>query len=154
VTVPVEGGGRAAVVTDAHTRGEGAMAAVCAVTVEGDGGAASYSAVWGAGEEAAASVGALQMLVAHVVDDGKALGEGVDAVVRLEREGGGGVLVVQEQHRSRLRHGPAWVSAGVPVVVRLLVSGPAARPRGCIVAGIVGSTACVRSCADGRARGV
>jgi hypothetical protein len=101
VTVPVEGGGRAEVVTDAHTRGEGAMAAVCAVTVEGagDGGGASYGAMWGVGEEAAVCVGALQMLVAHVVADKKALGEGVDAVVRLDggEGGGGGELVVHDQ---------------------------------------------------------
>jgi hypothetical protein len=135
VTVPVEGGGRAEVVTDAHTRGEGAMAAVCAVTVEGDGGAdgggASFGAVWGVGDEAAVCVGALQMLVAHVVGDGKALGEGVDAVVRLDggaggEDGGGGELVVQQQAASRLRHGPRWVPAGSAVVVRLLVSGRAA----------------------------
>jgi hypothetical protein len=95
------------VVTDAHTRGEGAMAAVCAVTVEGDGdgGAASYGAVWGVGEEAAVCVGALQMLVAHVVGDGKALGEGVDAVVRLDggEGGGGGELVVRELHRAKVK---------------------------------------------------
>jgi hypothetical protein len=77
------------------------MAAVCAVTVEGagDGAGASYGAVWGVGEEAAVCVGALQMLVAHVVGEGKALGEGVDAVVRLdagEAGGGGGELVVTQ----------------------------------------------------------
>jgi hypothetical protein len=135
LTVPVVGGGRAEVVTDAHTRGEGAMVAVCAVTVEGDGdggGGTSFGAVWGVGDEAAVWVGALQMLVAHVVGDGKALGEGVDAVVRLDggEGGGGGELVIQEQHRSRLLVGPRWVPAGNAIVVRLQVSGRAAWLRG------------------------
>jgi hypothetical protein len=151
VTVPVEGGGRAEVVTDAHTRGEGAMAAVCAVTVEGDGaGGASYGAVWGVGDEAAVCVGALQMLVAHVVGEGKALGEGVDAVVRLDggEGGGGGELVVQQQAASRLRHGPRWLPLGVPVVVRLLVSDRASWYCG-------RSHHCIRYVrAGGRARGV
>jgi hypothetical protein len=126
LTVPVEGGGRAEVVTDAHTRGEGAMAAVCAVTVEGDGdGGASYGAMWGVGEEAAVCVGALQMLVAHVVGDGKALGEGVDAVVRLAggEGGGGGELVVQEQHLSKASK--RWVVAE-EFAIKLQVSGRAA----------------------------
>jgi hypothetical protein len=130
VTVPVEGGGRAEVVTDAHTRGDGAMAAVCAVTVEGDGGGdggagASYGAMWGVGEEAAVCVGAMQMLVAHVVGEGKTLGEGVDAVVRLDggEGGGGGELVVQEQALSKRG---VWMPIGAPSVVRLLVSGRAA----------------------------
>jgi hypothetical protein len=152
VTVPVEGGGRAEVVTDAHTRGEGAMAAVCAVTVEGDDGGMALSPVWGVGEAAAVSVGALQMLVAHVVDEGKVLGEGVDAVVRLEGgEGGGGwELVIQEQHRSRLLVGPRWVPAGDAIVVRLHVSGWAASLRGRLQHRI----RCACECAGGRARGV
>jgi hypothetical protein len=128
LTVPVEGGGRAAVVTDAHTRGEGAMAAVCAVTVEGDGdggGGASYGAVWGVGEEAAVCVGALQMLVAHVVGDGKALGEGVDAVVRLDGDegGGGGELVVMGLYW--IGHKKQWVVADEDRI-KLQVSGRAA----------------------------
>jgi hypothetical protein len=133
VTVPVEGGGRAEVVTDAHRRGEGAMAAVCAVTVGsdggGDGGGASYGAVWGVGEEAAVCVGALQTLVAHVVGDGKALGDGVDAVVRLDggEGGGGGELVVQEQAWSKtLRR---W-NEGTRFRIKLQVSGRAAWLRG------------------------
>jgi hypothetical protein len=152
VTVPVEGGGRAEVVTDAHTRGEGALATVCAVTVEGDGGdgdgGASYGAVWGVGEEAAVCVGALQMLVAHVVGAGKALGEGVDAVVRLDggEGGGGGELVVREQLWSKKGK---WVD-GDEDRIKLHVSGWAAwlhnrshhRIR------------CVCVCAGGRARGV
>jgi hypothetical protein len=152
VTVPVEGGGRAEVVTDAHTRGEGAMAAVCAVTVEGDGdgGGASYGAVWGVGEEAAVSVGALQMLVAHVVGDGKALGEGVDAVVRLdggEGGGGGGELVVKQLTWAKpLKR---WALA-VSFPVRLQVSGRAAWLRGRSPHRI----RCVCACAGGRARGV
>jgi hypothetical protein len=128
VTVPVEGGGRAEVVTDAHMRGEGAMAAVCAVTVEGDGdggSGASYGAVWGVGEEAAVCVGALQMLVAHVMDEGKALGEGVDAVVRLDggEGGGGGELVV----RALLLHPKKgkWIVADEDRI-KLQVSGRAA----------------------------
>jgi hypothetical protein len=130
VTVPVEGGGRAEVVTDAHTRGEGAMTAVCAVTVEGDGdgdggGGASYGAVWGVGEEAAVCVGALQMLVAHVVGDGKALGEGVNAVVRLDG-GDGGELVVREQALSKRGK---WID-GEPITIKLQVSGRAAWLRG------------------------
>jgi hypothetical protein len=127
VTVPVEGGGRAEVVTDAHRRGEGAMAAVCAVSVEGDGaggdggGGASYGAVWGVGDEAAVCVGALQMLVAHVVGEGKALGEGVDAVVRLDggEGGGGGELVVRELFWSKMGK---WVN-GEPITIKLQVSG-------------------------------
>jgi hypothetical protein len=148
VTVPVEGGGRAEVVTDAHTRGEGAMAAVCAITVEGggdeDGGGASYGAVWGVGEEAAVCVGALQMLVAHVVGDGKALGEGVDAVVRLD---GGGELVVHEQLWAK----PVkrW-SEGARYRIKLQVSGRAAWLRGRSPHRIRG----VCACAGGRARGV
>jgi hypothetical protein len=133
VTVPVEGGGRAQVVTDAHTRGDGAMAAVCAVTVEGDGamdggGGASYGAVWGVGEEAAVCVGALQMLVAHVVGEGKALGEGVDAVVRLDGgEGGGGELAVKQL--TWFIPKKQWVVAG-EVSIKLQVSGRAAWLRG------------------------
>jgi hypothetical protein len=131
VTVPVEGGGRAEVVTDAHTRGEGAMAAVCAVTVEGDGdgGGASYGAVWGVGEEAAVCVGALQMLVAHVVGEGKALGAGVDAVVRLDggEGGGGGELVVQDLHWVRALK--QWKVAHAQTI-KLQVSGRAAWLRG------------------------
>jgi hypothetical protein len=127
VTAPVEGGGRAEVVTDAHTRGEGAMAAVCAVTVEGDGdgGGTSYGAVWGVGEEAAVCVGALQMLVAHVVGDGKVLGEGVDAVVRLDGDegGGGGELVVKTL--AWVRHLKSWVVAHTDRI-NLQVSGRAA----------------------------
>jgi hypothetical protein len=129
--VPVEGGGRAEVVTDAHTRGEGAMAAVCAVTVEGaggDGGSTSFGAMWGVGDEAAVCVGALQMLVAHVVSEGKALGEGVDAVVRLDGgEGGGGELVVKTLawHVPRQR----WQAAGQESI-KLQVSGWAAWLRG------------------------
>jgi hypothetical protein len=153
VTVPVEGGGRAEVVTDAHTRGEGAMTAVCAVTVEGDGGGdgggASYGAVWGVGEEAAVCVGALQMLVAHVVGDGKTLGEGVDAVVRLDggEGGGGGELVVHELHRAKASK--RWVIAET-TVIKLQVSGWAAWLRGCSHDRI----RCVCACAGGRARGV
>jgi hypothetical protein len=131
VTVPVEGGGRAEVVTDAHTRGEGAMAAVCAVTVEGDGGGgdggggASYGAVWGVGDEAAVCVGALQMLVAHVVGDGKSLGEGVDAVVRLDggEGGGGGELVVKQLLLSKTSK--RWV-VSVEDRIKLQVRGRAA----------------------------
>jgi hypothetical protein len=147
--VPVEGGGRAEVVTDAHTRGEGAMAAVCAVTVEGAGGdgdgGASYGAVWGVGEEAAVCVGALQMLVAHVVGDGKSLGEGVDAVVRLDggEGGGGGELVVREQLWSQ--HKRKWLVAGEDRI-KLQVSG---RPRGYVAACTIASAVCV--CAGGRA---
>jgi hypothetical protein len=152
VTVPVEGGGRAEVVTDAHTRGEGAMAAVCAVTVEGDGdedGGASYGAVWGVGEEAAVSVGALQMLVAHVVGDGKALGEGVDAVVRMDggEGGGGGELVVRQLTWAKAKK--QWMTTDTNAI-KLQVSGRAAwscsrshhRIR------------CVCACAGGRACGV
>jgi hypothetical protein len=153
--VPVEGGGRAEVVTDAHTRGEGAMAAVCAVTVEGDGGGdggggASYGAVWGVGEEAAVSVGALQMLVAHVVADKKALGEGVDAVVRLdggEAGGGGGELVVRLL--MWVRHLKTWVVAHTDRI-KLQVSGRAAWLHGRSHHRI----RCVCACAGGRARGV
>jgi hypothetical protein len=151
VTVPVEGGGRAEVVTDAHTRGEGAMAAVCAVTVErhGDGGGgASYGGVWGVGDEAAVCVGALQMLVAHVVGDGKALGEGVDAVVRFEggEGGGGGELVVKSLHWHQPRR--MWVLAQAEHI-KLQVSGWAAWS-------LAPSHHCmrVRVCAGGRARGV
>jgi hypothetical protein len=150
VTVPVEGGGRAEVVTDAHTRGEGAMAAVCAVTVEGDGDGgrgASYGAVWGVGEEAAVCVGALQMLVAHVVDDKKALGEGVDAVVRLDggEGGGGGELVV----RALFLHPKkgTWI-VGDEDRIKLQVSGWVAWLRGLSLCRI----RCVR--AGGRARGI
>jgi hypothetical protein len=129
VTVPVEGGGRAEVVTDAHTRGEGAMAAVCAVTVEGgaDGAGASYGAVWGVGEEAAVCVGALQMLVAHVVGDKKPLGEGVDAVVRLDggEGGGGGELVVKQL--TWAQHKRKWLVAGEDRL-KLQVCGRAALP--------------------------
>jgi hypothetical protein len=154
LTVPVEGGGRAEVVTDAHTRGDGAMAAVCAVTVEGSGGGdgsgASYGAVWGVGEEAAVCVGALQMLVAHVVDQGKALGEGVDAVVRLDggEGGGGGELVVKQLNW--VAHKKVW-GVSDETRIKLQVSGRAAwlfgrshhriRCVGC-------------ACAGGRARGV
>jgi hypothetical protein len=151
VTVPVEGGGRAEVVTDAHTRGEGATAAVCAVTVEGDGGGdgggASYGAVWGVGEEAAVCVGALQMLVAHVVGEGKALGEGVDAVVRLNGgEGSGsGELVVREQALSKRGK---WVIAE-DIVIKLQVSASTTWLRGFLQLRI---SVCV--CAGGRARGV
>jgi hypothetical protein len=152
VTVPVEGGGRAEVVTDAHTLGEGAMAAVCAVTVEGDGdggGSTSYGAVWGVGEEAAVCVGALQMLVAHVVDDKKPLGEGVDAVVRLDGDegGGGGELVV----KTLAWHRPSktWVVAKDDCI-KLQVSGWAAWLHGRPRRGIC----CVCACAGGRARGV
>jgi hypothetical protein len=154
VTVPVEGGGRAEVVTDAHTRGEGAMAAVCAVTVEGDGGGdggggASYGAVWGVGEEAAVCVGALQMLVAHVVGAGKALGEGVDAVVRLEggEGGGGGALVVREQLCSKVKG--KWIVAD-ETHIKLHVSGRAEWLRYRSHHRIH----CVCACAGGRARGV
>jgi hypothetical protein len=124
------------------------MAAVCAVTVEGgaDGAGASYGAVWGVGVEAAVCVGALQMLVAHVVGEGKALGEGVDAVVRLDGgEGGGGELVVQEQALSKRG---VWMPIGAPVVVRLLVSGRAAWLCGRSPHRI----RCVPACAGGRAR--
>jgi hypothetical protein len=146
VTVPVEGGGRAEVVTDAHTRGEGAMAAVCAVTVESDGGdgggGASYGAVWGVGEEAAVCVGALQMLVAHVVGDGKALGEGVDAVVRLDGDegGGGGELVVKQLNW--VAYKKQWMTTDANAI-KLQVSG---RPRGCVAARRIASVAfaCVR----------
>jgi hypothetical protein len=138
VTVPVEGGGRAEVVTDAHTRGDGAMAAVCAVAVEGaggDGGGASYGAVWGVGEEAAVCVGALQMLVAHVVGEGKALGEGVDAVVRLAggEGGGGGELVVKQL----LWFIPKkqWIAAG-EVIIKLQVSGLSSCLRGRIASAV------------------
>jgi hypothetical protein len=148
VTVPVEGGGRAEVVTDAHTRGEGAMAA-CAVTVEWNadgGGGASYGAVWGVGEAAAVCVGALQMLVAHVVGEGKALGEGVDAVVRLDggQDGAGGELVVRELFWSKMGK---WVN-GEPITIKLQVSGRAAWLRGRSPHRI----RCVR--AGGRTRGV
>jgi hypothetical protein len=152
VTVPVEGGGRAEVVTDVHTRGDGAMAAVCAVTVEGDGGGdgggASYGAVWGVGEEAAVCVGALQMLVAHVVGEGKALGEGVDAVVRLdsgEGGGGGGELVVKQL--TWAQHKRKWLVAGEDRL-KLQVSGRDAW--------LCGRSLCrIRcACAGGRARGV
>jgi hypothetical protein len=128
VTVPVEGGGRAEVVTDAHTRGEGAMAAMCAVTVCGGGGdgggGTSYGAVWGVGEEAAVCVGALQMLVAHVVGEGKALGEGVDAVVRLDG-GEGGELVVKQLLLSKTSK--RWIVAEEDRI-KLQVSGRAAWP--------------------------
>jgi hypothetical protein len=150
LTVPVEGGGRAEVVTDAHTRGEGATAAVCAVTVEGDGdggGSASYGAVWGAGEEPAVCVGALQMLVAHVVGDKRVLGEGVDAVVRLDGSegGGGGELVV----KTLAWHRPSktWKLAEQDRI-KLQVSGRAAWLPGRWHRRI----RCV--CAGGRARGV
>jgi hypothetical protein len=154
VTVPVEGGGRAEVVTDAHTRGEGAMAAVCAITVEGDGdggGGTSYGAVWGVGEEAAVSVGALQMLVAHVVGDGKALGEGVDAVVRLDggEGGGGGELVVKQLTWAMSRK--RWV-VSVEDRIKLQVSGRAAWLCGRSHHRIRCVRVCV--CAGGRARGV
>jgi hypothetical protein len=137
VTVPVEGGGRAAVVTDAHTQGDGAMAAVCAVTVEGDGdggGSASYGAVWGVGEEAAVCVGALQMLVAHVVGEGKALGEGVDAVVRLEGGeggGGGGELVVKQLTWAKAKK--QWMTTDTNAI-KLQVSSRAAWLRGPLAA--------------------
>jgi hypothetical protein len=105
------------------------MAAVCAVMVEGNCGGASYGAVWGVGDEAAVCVGALQMLVAHVVDDKKALGEGVDAVVRLDggEGGGGGELVV----KTLAWHRPskAWVVAKDDCI-KLQVSGGAALLRG------------------------
>jgi hypothetical protein len=154
VTVPVEGGGRAEVVTDAHTRGEGAVAAVCAVTVEGDGdggnrgGGASYGAVWGVGEEAAVCVGALQMLVAHVVGEGKALGEGVDAVVRLDGSegGGGGELVVTQFGWAK--SAKAWKVLNEDRI-KLQVSGRAAWLRG-----RSHHPLCACAYAGGRARGV
>jgi hypothetical protein len=155
VTVPVEGGGLAEVVTDAHTRGEGAMAAVCAVTVEGDGGGdgdgggASYGAVWGVGEEAAVCVGALQMLVAHVVGEGKALGEGVNAVVRLDggEGGGGGELVVRML--TWVGYKKQWMTTDANAI-KLQVSGRAAWLHG----RSHHRARCVCACAGGRARGV
>jgi hypothetical protein len=78
-------------------------------------------------------VGALQMLVAHVVGEGKALGEGVDAVVRLDRsEGGdgGGELVVREQAQSKRGK---WAVAE-EFVIKLQVSSWAAWLRGPLAA--------------------
>jgi hypothetical protein len=74
-------------------------------------------------------VGALQMLVAHVVADKKALGEGVDAVVRLDggEGGGGGELVLRELSLSTTRK--RWV-VSVEDRIKLQVSGRAVWLRG------------------------
>jgi hypothetical protein len=125
VTVPVEGGGRATVLTNAHLLPAGATP-TCVVMVGGDEGEMALSPVWGGGE-AVVGARALQMLVAHVVDEGRALGEVVDAVVRLGGgEGGGGELVVQQQALSALHAEPTWEPVGRPIIFRLEVSDRAA----------------------------
>jgi hypothetical protein len=132
LTVPVEGGGRATVLTNAHLLPAGATP-TCVVMVGGEEGGTALSPVWRGGE-AVVGARALQMLVAHV-GDGKALGEGVDAVVRLDGEGGGGggELVVQQQALSALHAEPTWEPVGRPIIFRLEVSGRVAGMRSCLL---------------------